>query len=43
MEDINNYWDNSRYQFCTYAERLLNELILLNTKVQQPITPTRTI
>ncbi|WP_375331493.1 HD domain-containing protein [Candidatus Tisiphia endosymbiont of Oplodontha viridula] len=36
MEDI-NYWDNSRYQSCAYAERLLNELILLNTKVKQPI------
>ncbi|WP_341757765.1 HD domain-containing protein [Candidatus Tisiphia endosymbiont of Ditula angustiorana] len=36
MEDI-NYWDNSRYQYCAYAERLLNELILLNTKVKQPI------
>ncbi|WP_367364307.1 HD domain-containing protein [Candidatus Tisiphia endosymbiont of Nedyus quadrimaculatus] len=36
MEDI-NYWDNSRYQSCAYAERLLNELILLNTKIKQPI------
>ncbi|WP_375332769.1 HD domain-containing protein [Candidatus Tisiphia endosymbiont of Psammoecus bipunctatus] len=36
MEDI-NYWDNSRYQSCAYAERLLNELILLNEKVKQPI------
>jgi (p)ppGpp synthase/HD superfamily hydrolase len=36
MEDI-NHWDNSRYQSCAYAERLLNELILLNTKVKQPI------
>ncbi|WP_367364275.1 HD domain-containing protein [Candidatus Tisiphia endosymbiont of Nedyus quadrimaculatus] len=36
MEDI-NYWDNSQYQYCAYAERLVNELILLNTKVQQPI------
>ncbi|WP_367364457.1 HD domain-containing protein [Candidatus Tisiphia endosymbiont of Nedyus quadrimaculatus] len=36
MEDI-NYWDNSRYQYCAYAERLLNELILLNTKVKQQI------
>ncbi|WP_342278223.1 HD domain-containing protein [Candidatus Tisiphia endosymbiont of Myopa tessellatipennis] len=36
MENI-NYWDNSRYQYCTYAERLLNELILLNEKVKQPI------
>ena len=37
MEDVNNYWDNSKYQYCAYAERLLNELILLNTKVKQPI------
>ncbi|WP_341758577.1 HD domain-containing protein [Candidatus Tisiphia endosymbiont of Ditula angustiorana] len=36
MEEI-NYWDNSQYQYCAYAERLLNELILLNTKVKQPI------
>ncbi|WP_341755732.1 HD domain-containing protein [Candidatus Tisiphia endosymbiont of Ptychoptera albimana] len=36
MEKI-NYWDNSRYQYCAYAERLLNELILLNEKVKQPI------
>jgi (p)ppGpp synthase/HD superfamily hydrolase len=37
MEDVNNYWDNSKYQYCAYAERLLNELILLNKKVKQPI------
>ncbi|MFP3017741.1 MAG: HD domain-containing protein [Candidatus Tisiphia sp.] len=37
MEDINNYWDNSKYQYCAYAERLLKELILLNEKVKQPI------
>ncbi|BFD45526.1 MAG: HD domain-containing protein [Rickettsia endosymbiont of Sergentomyia squamirostris] len=37
MEDVNNYWDNSKYQYCTYAERLINELTLLNTKVKQPI------
>ncbi|WP_417905608.1 HD domain-containing protein [Candidatus Tisiphia endosymbiont of Micropterix aruncella] len=36
MEEI-NYWDNSRYQSCAYAERLLNELMLLNTKVKQPV------
>lgn len=36
MEKI-NYWDNSRYQYCAYAERLLNELISLNEKVKQPI------
>ncbi len=36
MEDI-NYWDKSRYQSCTYAERLLNELILLNTHVKYPV------
>ncbi|WP_367363776.1 HD domain-containing protein [Candidatus Tisiphia endosymbiont of Nedyus quadrimaculatus] len=36
MEEI-NYWDNSQYQYCAYAERLVNELILLNTKVKQPI------
>ncbi|WP_375330937.1 HD domain-containing protein [Candidatus Tisiphia endosymbiont of Oplodontha viridula] len=37
MEDVNNYWDNSKYQYCAYAERLLKELILLNEKVKQPI------
>jgi (p)ppGpp synthase/HD superfamily hydrolase len=37
MEEDINYWDNSKYQYCAYAERLLNELILLNTKVKQPI------
>ncbi|WP_417905106.1 HD domain-containing protein [Candidatus Tisiphia endosymbiont of Micropterix aruncella] len=36
MEYI-NYGDNPRYQYCAYAERLLNELTLLNTKVKQPI------
>ncbi|BFD45761.1 MAG: HD domain-containing protein [Rickettsia endosymbiont of Sergentomyia squamirostris] len=36
MEKI-NYWDNSKYQYCAYAERLLNELISLNEKVKQPI------
>ncbi|WP_410520803.1 hypothetical protein [Candidatus Tisiphia endosymbiont of Dascillus cervinus] len=34
---VNNYWDNSKYQYCAYAERLLKELILLNEKVKQPI------
>ncbi|MFU7501387.1 MAG: HD domain-containing protein [Candidatus Tisiphia sp.] len=37
MEYVNNYWYNSRYQSCAYAERLLNELISLNEKVKQPI------
>ncbi len=32
-----NYWNNSKYQYCAYAERLLNELISLNEKVKQPI------
>ncbi len=36
MEKI-NYWDNSKYQYCAYAERLLNKLIVLNEKVKQPI------
>ncbi|MFU7502839.1 MAG: HD domain-containing protein [Candidatus Tisiphia sp.] len=36
MEKI-NYWDNSKYQYYAYAERLLNELISLNEKVKQPI------
>ncbi|WP_341756066.1 MULTISPECIES: HD domain-containing protein [unclassified Candidatus Tisiphia] len=37
MGDTNNYCNNSIYQSCEYAERLINELILLNTKVKQPI------
>ncbi len=36
MED-SNYWDNSQYESCQYATRLLDKLRKMNEEVNRPI------